>query len=515
MRGMSLSKKVSLLAALVFLLSLAFAQSSADNIGPIASALRAREFDRALQLLQPALQQSPKNAQLWTLQGIALSGEEHEKEALASFRNALKISPDYLPALEGAAQLEYKAGSVAGIPLLQHLLQLHPDDPTSHAMLAVLLCRRGDCATAVQHFEQSGSLLDSQPSALQQYGACLVRLKQLDKAISVFSRLVTVNSADSGARNYLATVQLMAERPRDAIETLAPLLQTGDPKSGTLQLAASAYEASGDTPQAVSLLRQAIVSDPRNIDLYLDFANISMDHQSFQVGISMINSGLTLQPNAPQLYVARGVLYVQLAQYEQAEADFDKADTLDPRKAIGSAALGLEAVQKNDPDQALATVRSKLAKNPNDAYLLYLQADILNQKGPDARQFGISSGSALGEEGSLLATESRARSQSAGKTLSADGTEPRCHRGEQESAEHKSERSDGGVSPDSGTPKNRRQNRTPGFAQAACPASSGSDQARRAAQSLQVNRKQRPAEPARSTLMPALEIVHGGSLVQS
>ena len=387
MTGMSAPKKVCLLALLVFLPCAfgpwAFGQSSGDRIGPITSALRARDFDKALQLLQPALQQSAKSPQLWTLQGIAFSGKEREKEALASFRSALKISPDYLPALEGAAQLEYKAGNVAAVPLLQRVLQLNPNDPTSHAMLAVLFCKRGDCANAVQHFEQSSSLLDSQPAALQQYGACLVRLKQLDRAISVFSRLVTANSSDSNARHYLSTVQLMAERPKDAIETLTPLLQASDPNSRTLQLAASAYEASGDTPQAVHLLRQAIVSDPRNIDLYLDFANISMDHQSFHVGISMINSGLTLQPNAPQLYVARGVLYVQLAQYEQAEADFDKADTLDPRRSIGSAALGLEAVQKNDPDKALATVQSKLAKKPNDAYLLYLQADILNQKGPD------------------------------------------------------------------------------------------------------------------------------------
>ena len=370
-------------AALLSFLPWAFAQSSGDKIGPITSALRAREFDKALQLLQPALQQSPKSAQLWTLQGIALSGEEHENEALASFRNALKIAPEYLPALEGAAQLEYKTGSVTAVPLLQHVLRLRPNDPTSHAMLAVLFCKRGDCATAVQHFEQSGSLLDSQPIALQRYGACLVRLKQLDKAIAVFSRLVILDSADGNARHYLSTVQLMAERPQDAVETLVPLLQAGDPNSRTLQLAASAYEASGDTPQAVGLLRQAIVSDPRNVDLYLDFANISLDHQSFQVGIAMLNSGLAAQPNAAPLYVARGVLYVQLAQYDQAEADFDQADALDPRHAIGSAALGLEAVQKNDPDQALATVRSKLARRPNDAYLLYLQADILNQKGPD------------------------------------------------------------------------------------------------------------------------------------
>jgi tetratricopeptide (TPR) repeat protein len=108
-----------------------------------------------------------------------------------------------------------------------------------------------------------------------------------------------------------------------------------------------------------------------------------MDHQSFPAGIAMINSGLNVQPDSAELYLARGVLYVQMAQYDQAEADFDKANALDPGQAIGSAALGLEAVQKSSPDEALATVRSKLAKKPNDAYLLFLQAEILNQKGAD------------------------------------------------------------------------------------------------------------------------------------
>ena len=92
---------------------------------------------------------------------------------------------------------------------------------------------------------------------------------------------------------------------------------------------------------------------------------------------------LAAEPRAAPLYVARGVLYVQLAQYDKAEADFEKADALDPRQSMGSAAEGLAAVQENDPDRALATVRSKLAKKPNDPFLLYLQADILTQRGPD------------------------------------------------------------------------------------------------------------------------------------
>ena len=86
-----------------------------------------------------------------------------------------------------------------------------------------------------------------------------------------------------------------------------------------------------------------------------------------------------------------------------------KPNALDPEQAIGSAALGLEAVQKNSPDEALATVRSKLAKKPNDAYLLFLQAEILNQKGADAGSVGVSKRSGLGEESSLLAAGSWSR----------------------------------------------------------------------------------------------------------
>jgi len=117
----------------------------------------------------------------------------------------------------------------------------------------------------------------------------------------------------------------------------------------------------------------------------MDFANIAMTHQSFQAGIALMNSGLNLEPKAADLYLARGVLYVQIADYEKAEADFEKAEQLDPRQTLSAAAQGMIAEEKNqnDPDQALATVRSKLAKKPGDAFLWYLQAAILAQKAPD------------------------------------------------------------------------------------------------------------------------------------
>jgi tetratricopeptide (TPR) repeat protein len=359
------------------------AQTADDSVSSIVSALRAQQFDQALHLLQPALERSSNDARLWSLQGVALSGLGRNKEALAAYRHALSIVPNYLQALEGAAQIEYEASSDEAIPLLRRVLALRPNDQTSHAMLAVLEYQRGHCEPAIVHFEKAGSLLDSQIDALHAYCTCLMKLRRFDEAATVFERALALHPDDPRERRLLASIQLTTHKPQEALATLEPLLAVKDPDAETLELASSAYEDAGDTPKAVSILRQAIILDPHNVNLYLDFANLAYNHQSFQVGIDVITDGLGVLPTASPLYLGRGVLYVQLADYNKAEADFEKAYQLDPSQSLSSAAQGLAAVQEHDFNRALTTVQAKLARKPNDPLLLYLQADILVENGAD------------------------------------------------------------------------------------------------------------------------------------
>ena len=360
---------------------LAFGQTQISQIEAIRDALRAKEFEKAVQLSRSALQILPNNPQLWALQGVALASEGDNKRALLAFQRALKISPNNVIALEGAAQIEYQTGNRDAVPLLNHLLELRPGDPTSHAMLAVLDYRRGNCVGAASHFEKAGTLIDSQLDALHAYATCLVKLKQLDSAAAVFRRAVAVHPNDPRERQLLASIQLMCREPQAAIATLTPLLEAENRSAETMELASAAYEDMKDTPHAVAALREAILLEPQNVDLYLDFANISFAHDSFQVGIDVVSTGIHLQPQAASLYLARGVLYVQLGEYDKAEADFEKSYELDPSQSLSAAAQGLVAVQANDIEGALATVQNKLTAKPNDALLLYLQADILAQKG--------------------------------------------------------------------------------------------------------------------------------------
>jgi tetratricopeptide (TPR) repeat protein len=378
---MNILRKPALVILLAVTLLGAFVQGQEAQIQAITSELQAGEFSRVVELTRSALKVFPSNKQLWAMQGAAFAGQGQNKQALDSFRAALKISPNYIPALQGAIQIEFSDGSAAAIPHLKRLLSLRPADQTSHGMLAVLEYQQGNCAAAVVHFEKAGTLFDSKPDGLHAHAACLVKLKQFDKAVEVFQRALSLNPEDGRERHLLASLQLMAHQPQNALVTLQPLLQAANADAATLELAATAYEDSKDTPHAVASLRQAILLDPQNANLYVDFANISSAHDSFQVGIDVVSDGIVQLPQAAPLYLARGVLYVQLAEYDKAEADFEKAHELDPLQSLSSAAQGLLAAQENDLDRALATVQTKLAQRPKDPILLYLRADFLSQKG--------------------------------------------------------------------------------------------------------------------------------------
>jgi tetratricopeptide (TPR) repeat protein len=212
--AMTLVKKLGLLTAFLAGHSLALAQTQEDPTVSIGTALRAREFDKAVELTRSALRASPGSAQLWTLQGIAFAGKGDSKPALAAFQQALKISPNSVAALAGAAQIEYEADSREAVPLLNRLLELRPGDPTGHAMLAVLEYRKGDCPAAVPHFDKAGKLLDSQLDALHAYATCLAKLKRLDEAATVLQRALALRPDDPQERHLLAAMQIMGQKPR-------------------------------------------------------------------------------------------------------------------------------------------------------------------------------------------------------------------------------------------------------------------------------------------------------------
>jgi tetratricopeptide (TPR) repeat protein len=128
-------------------------------------------------------------------------------------------------------------------------------------------------------------------------------------------------------------------------------------------------------------MRQAIMLSPSDPHYYVSFAALCLENDSFQIGIDVVNAGLSRIPDSASLYMARGLLYAELSQYGKAEIDFKMAQKLNPTQGSSSYALGLTEIQADHPDQAIEIIHNKLKSSPSDPLLYYLLAKIYLSQG--------------------------------------------------------------------------------------------------------------------------------------
>ncbi len=363
----------------------ALAQDVNVSISSIESLIRSQQYDEALHTLNVAIHRSPSDVKLWTLEGICLALQGNDREALASFDHAIRISPDYSPALKGEIQILYKTGDKRSIPLLKRVLASDPRDVTAHEMLGTFEQRAGDCRAAVSQFLLSKDAIANHPASLEAYGYCLFKLDRTNDAIPVFRQLIPLVPGQAYPSYDLAVLLVTSKNNEEAVKVLEPLLTPDQTDPDILSLASQAYEATGNTPKAVALQRQAIVLNPADPSNYVQFAILCMAHDSFQVGIDMLNAGLNRVSDKSPLYLSRGVLNAQLGEFDQAEADFKLAEQLDTTQSIGAYAGDLAILQRNDPERALTQVREQLKAHPANPLFRLLLAQLIMTKAPDPR----------------------------------------------------------------------------------------------------------------------------------
>jgi tetratricopeptide (TPR) repeat protein len=386
--------------------SLSAQQSESPAMAEIVNQLRQGDNQQALSLADHALSSQPRDCKLLSLKGVALTGLSQSDAALHSFENALTKCPAYLPALEGAAQIAYAQSNPNAPALLTRILVVQPDNVPAHAMLASILRTQGKCAEAMSHFEASRPLFPSRPQLQQGYGYCLAQSANFKAALVEYSELLASNPNDN-IRYDVAVLQWKIHAADDALATLAPLVAGGQ-NASALTLASRIHEEKSETPQAVDLLRSAILLTPDNVDNYLDFADLAFSHKSFDVGIDMLNAGLKRLPDSAPLYLARGILEVQVSKFDVAVADFERAHQLDPKLSFAEDAMGMMQSQQHKDAASRAFFQAQAKQHPDDPFLLYLLAEQLSQGTEEAGGENLTAAIAAAKRSVLLDTHFQA-----------------------------------------------------------------------------------------------------------
>jgi len=337
--------------------------------------VRRGEFSAALQVCDEGLRSEPRSHQLLTLKGIALQGLGENRESLAAFRRAQALNPKFLPALQGAAQLEYQLHDPNCRKTLEALLQLRPE-PIVHAMLAVLAFEQKDCATALKHYDSAGENAN-QPVIKWQRATCYFQLQDWDSAARQFRELLNLKE-DNRIRFNLGLAETRAGRHAEAIAVLTALRSQAD--ADGLSLLASAYEANGQTPNALEVLREAIARFPLEERLYADLATICLDHNAIPLGVEVLDAGTRNLPRSARLQALLGVLHARGEQRDKAEAAFKLAEQLDPDAGYGRVGLAVAMMESGAVDDAIRLLREQNRRTPGDPRVSLTLAQALLQK---------------------------------------------------------------------------------------------------------------------------------------
>ena len=372
--------------AACLLVSLA-GSSAAQSLDPsVAAPLRSGRPAEALARAELLLKTDAGNPALWTAHGLALAGLKRGIESLASFDKALGLAPGYVPALRAAADTAYRLREPRAARYLERLLAAQPQDTTANAMAAVVEFENGNCSSAVARFEKAQSQVEADALAASMYGQCLLRLDRSVEAVAVLERNLALHAASADARYNYAVALEAAGRTADAIAALDPLVSSASPLPAALSLLGVLRARQGDIEPALAALTKAIALAPSEERAYLDFAIMCTEHRNWERGLEVTAMGVHNVPRSARLRSIRGVILVQLGRFEEAVKDFDEADLLEPRTALGNLGQIVLMTDQGRPEDAAASLRSRLKSDPDNALLHFLLADTLMRGGAEPGQ---------------------------------------------------------------------------------------------------------------------------------
>jgi predicted Zn-dependent protease len=268
-------------------------------------------------------------------------------ESLETFEAVLKMNPEFIPALKGAAQISYAARDPRGASFLKRLIGLDSTDAIAQSMAGVLAFEGGDYASAAARFEAGRAETEANSQAYAMYGSCLVKLRRAKEAVMVFERLHRENPESTTILRSLASAQAAAATPETAAATLKRALEAG----------------------------------PGEEQTYVDLAALYIVNNADGLALSTIQAGLEKLPQSARLYSLRGVVEAEKGLEAEAARDFGTSTRLDPEGQYGSPGLGVLYTDTGRAGEASEILRRRLQKSPSDPTLNYLLAQALVRDG--------------------------------------------------------------------------------------------------------------------------------------
>lgn len=349
-------------------------------------------------------------------QATAASGDQ--SRAIAHYEDALKIDPDSIDALRGAAFL-YVANQLndKAVGLLERLLKVAPKDAAARAQLGAVYAALGRIEaaetalkSALEHDPENGSAMIGLANVYLKTGRtrpatdlleqAIVSVKSFEPAfllgsayssegryedaVRAFRRAIELDSSQAEVYYQMATALGKLHRTEErtqALQRFRELKANAQKSSEDVRRAArlvddaKPYVDRGDLVQALRLLQEAHSIQPDSGDILFRVAGLQYDLRQYAAARGSVMEAIGRRPDEWNYYLLLGLIEKDVNQLDASLEALQTALRLHPGSADVHNHLGDVAMRQSQFGRAVDHFRDALKLAPDDqAFLANLRA---------------------------------------------------------------------------------------------------------------------------------------------
>jgi len=270
-------------------------------------------------------------ARQYNVRGIHLAQERRWDEAVACFREAIRLRPDYTDAHNNLGNVLYLLGNLdEAIPCYEEALRHTPDHAGACSNLGEVLRQKGRLADGLRYCARAVELQPNLASAQNHLGLALSAGERFEEALPHCQEAVRLQPDLAEAHHGLGHVLLQLRRVDEAVAALQTALRLKPELAEAHTSLGAALLRQGKTDEALASLAEALRIKPGLSEPYLHRAQAQWQMGQFDEAEASCALAIRHKPDSPEGHNMLGVIRMKKGHPAEAVGEFTRALALRP-----------------------------------------------------------------------------------------------------------------------------------------------------------------------------------------
>ncbi len=304
--------------------------STYNILGRILHGLK--RYDEAIAAYREAIRLKPDNDRDRANIGGTLREQGKFDEAAAAFRDALRVNPDFAECHASLGELLKEEGKLEEAAAeYREAIRLIPDVGDFHSRLGAILCDQDKAALALASYREAARLEPDLPECRGDVAIALGLSGKFDEAVALCREMIRANPSLGIGHYALATVLKDQGKRAEAVAEYreAIRLGTNDPARDHYNLGRVLAELDR-LDEADPEFREAIRLKPDRASPYIALATSDEMAGRLDEALVQIREAVRLAPRLAVAHYNLGNVLEAMARHEEAVAAFRETVRLDP-----------------------------------------------------------------------------------------------------------------------------------------------------------------------------------------